>query len=75
MLLMLQERAVEDKPVAHWRTIGPKFLCRQNYGGCGSAGSHPPCIYDSFSHRWNSSAVMMPSSHFFFCSLACSLQA
>ena len=25
MFLMLQERAVEDKPAAHWRTIGPKI--------------------------------------------------
>ena len=34
------------------------------------------CVsYDSFSHRRNSSTVMIPSSHFFFCSLACSLHA
>lgn len=27
ILLMLQERGGESESVAHWRTIGPKFLC------------------------------------------------
>ena len=34
-----------------------------------------PTLYDSFSHRWKSSKAMVPSSHSFFCALACSLHA
>lgn len=59
---------------AHYKAVHC-FLFSDLYDWAGRWPTHSLLPYDSFSHCRKSSSEMLPVSHFFFCSLACSLHA